>query len=128
MTEVFVAGAYLGSPRTGVLTRWQARRKSCALLIFDPTHPRRILTVFGAPIAFVVTGFLHLVADGDAPDICTGLKGHVGLWIAIHVVVSNAAADSCVHCLLALGSLQRNDPLDGGRLGRAPSEISHADA
>jgi hypothetical protein len=26
MTEVFVAGAYFGSPRTGVLTRWQARR------------------------------------------------------------------------------------------------------
>ena len=23
---------------------------------------------------------------GDAPDIYTGLKGHPGLWIAIHVV------------------------------------------
>ena len=30
-------------------------------------HPGRILIVFGAPIAFAVTGFLHLVADGDAP-------------------------------------------------------------
>ena len=38
MTEVFVAGAYFGSPRTGVLTRWQARRKSWALPIFDPTR------------------------------------------------------------------------------------------
>jgi hypothetical protein len=49
-------------------------------------HPGRILIVFGAPIAFAVTGFLHLVADGDAPDIYSGLKGHAGLWIAIHVV------------------------------------------
>jgi hypothetical protein len=49
-------------------------------------HPGRILIVFGAPIAFAITGFLHLVADGDAPDIYTGLKGHAGLWIAIHVV------------------------------------------
>jgi hypothetical protein len=49
-------------------------------------HPGRILIVFGAPIAFAITGFLHLVADGDAPDIYTGLRGHAGLWIAIHVV------------------------------------------
>jgi hypothetical protein len=46
--------------------------------------------VFGAPIAFAITGFLHLVADGDAPDIYTGLKGNAYLWIrstiAIHVV------------------------------------------
>ena len=35
-------------------------------------HPGRILTVFGAPIAFAITGFLHLLADGDAPDIYTG--------------------------------------------------------
>jgi hypothetical protein len=39
MTEVFVAGAYFGSPRTGVLTRWQARRKSWALPIFDRSTP-----------------------------------------------------------------------------------------
>ena len=43
--------------------------------------------VFGAPIALAITGFLHLVAEGDAPDIYTGLKGHAGLWIAIHVVL-----------------------------------------
>jgi hypothetical protein len=49
-------------------------------------HRGRILTVFGAPIGFAITGFLHLVADGDAPDIYTGLKGHAGLWIAIRVV------------------------------------------
>jgi hypothetical protein len=75
MTEVFVAGAYFGSPRTGVLTMWQARRKSWALPIFEPI-PGRILIVFRAPIAFAITGFLHLVADGDAPDICTGLRAH----------------------------------------------------
>jgi hypothetical protein len=40
------------------------------------THPGRILIVFGAPIAFAIPGFLHLVADGDAPDICTGLRAH----------------------------------------------------
>lgn len=49
-------------------------------------HPGRILIVFGTPIAFAITGFLHLVADGDVPDIYSGLKGHAGLWIAIHVV------------------------------------------
>jgi hypothetical protein len=37
-------------------------------------------------IAFAITRFLHLIADGDTPDIYTGLKGHAGLWIAIHVV------------------------------------------
>jgi hypothetical protein len=49
-------------------------------------HPGRILIVFGAPIAFAITGLLHLVADGDVPDIYSGLKSHAGLWIAIHVV------------------------------------------
>ena len=49
-------------------------------------HPGRILIVFGTPIAFAITGFLHLVADGDVADIYSGLKGHAGLWIAIHVV------------------------------------------
>jgi hypothetical protein len=38
MTEVFVAGAYFRSPRTGVLARWQARPKSWALPIFEPTR------------------------------------------------------------------------------------------
>ena len=84
MTHFFVAGAYFGSPRTGVLATWQARSKSWALPIFEPTG--RILIVFGTPIAFAITGFLHLVADGDVPDIYSGLKGQVGLWIAIHVV------------------------------------------
>jgi hypothetical protein len=49
-------------------------------------HPGRILIIFGAPIAFAITGFLHLVADGDVPDIYSGLKSQAGLWIAIHVV------------------------------------------
>jgi hypothetical protein len=49
-------------------------------------HPGRILIVFGAPIAFAITGLLHLVADGDVPDIYSGLKSQAGLWIAIHVV------------------------------------------
>ena len=53
---------------------------------YRSSTPPTLLTVFGAPIAFAITGFLHLVADGDAPDIYTGLKGHAGLWIAIHVV------------------------------------------
>ena len=42
-------------------------------------HPERILIVFGTPIAFAITGCLHLVADGDVPDIYSGLKGHAGL-------------------------------------------------
>jgi len=70
MTEVLVAGAYFGSPRTGVLRRWQARRKP-GITDLRP-HPGRILIVFGAPFALAITGFLHLIADGDAPDICTG--------------------------------------------------------
>src|SRR4029450_387707 len=35
---------------------------------------------------FAITGFLHLVGDGDATDIYTGLRSHAILWIAIHVV------------------------------------------
>jgi hypothetical protein len=80
MTEDFVAGAYFESPRTGVL-RGGRLDPSQGITDLRP-HPGRILTVFGAPIAFAITGFLHLVADGDAPNICTGLKGHAGLWIA----------------------------------------------
>ncbi len=49
-------------------------------------HPGRILVVFGTPIAFAIAGFLHLVSDGDAPDIYSGLRDYAGLWIAIHVV------------------------------------------
>ena len=44
-----------------------------------------MLIVFGTPIAFAITGFLHLVPESDAPDIYTGLTDHAGLWIAIHV-------------------------------------------
>jgi hypothetical protein len=49
-------------------------------------HPGRILVVFGTPIAFAITGFLHLVPEADAPDIYTGLRDYAGLWIAIHLV------------------------------------------
>jgi hypothetical protein len=49
-------------------------------------HPGRMLVVFGTPIAFAITGFLHLVPKTDAPDIYTGLRDDAGLWIAIHVV------------------------------------------
>jgi cytochrome bd-type quinol oxidase subunit 2 len=49
-------------------------------------HPGRILVVFGTPIAFAITGFLHLVPETDAPNIYTGLRDSAGLWIAIHVV------------------------------------------
>jgi hypothetical protein len=49
-------------------------------------HPGRILVMFGTPLAFAITGFLHLVPAGDAPDSYTGLRDHAGLWIAIHVV------------------------------------------
>ena len=44
-----------------------------------------MLIVFGTPIAFAITGFLHLVPESDTPDIYTGLTHHAGLWIAIHV-------------------------------------------
>ena len=49
-------------------------------------HPGRILVVFGTPIAFAITGFLHLVPETDAPNIYTGLRDSAGLGIAIHVV------------------------------------------
>ena len=38
MTEVLVAGAYFGSPRTGVLRRWQARRKPWHYRSSTPTR------------------------------------------------------------------------------------------
>jgi hypothetical protein len=41
--------------------------------------------VFGTPIAFAVTGFLHLVPDTGAADIYTGLRDYAALWLAIHV-------------------------------------------
>lgn len=44
-----------------------------------------MLVVFGTPIAFAVTGFLHLVPDAGAADIYTGLRDYAGLWVAIHV-------------------------------------------
>ena len=36
-THIFCCEAYFGSPRTGVLARWQARSKSWALPNFEPT-------------------------------------------------------------------------------------------
>jgi hypothetical protein len=50
------------------------------------THPVRMLVVFGTPLTFAITGFLHLVPGGGAPDIYTSLRDHATLWIAIHVV------------------------------------------
>jgi len=51
-------------------------------------HPLRMLVVFGTPVAFATTGFLHLVPwpAGSAIEIYTRLRDHATLWIAIHVV------------------------------------------
>lgn len=51
-------------------------------------HPLRMLVVFGTPIAFATTGFLHLVPwpSGSEVDIYTRLRDHATLWIAIHIV------------------------------------------
>ena len=66
MTHIFLAEAYFGLPRTGV--PGEVADSPQVMGITDlRAHPGRILIVFGAPIAFAVTGFLHLVADGDAP-------------------------------------------------------------
>ena len=70
MTEVFVAGAT--SDRYELVYSRDGRLDASHGHYRSSTHPGRILTVFGAPIAFAITGFLHLVADGDAPDIYTG--------------------------------------------------------
>jgi hypothetical protein len=73
-------------------------------------HPGRILIVFVAPIAFAITGFLHLVADGDAPDIYTGLKGHAGRWIAIHLrphLISYRRDRYCTDAIHATTSMVR---------------------
>src|SRR5215831_21418281 len=51
-------------------------------------HPLRMLVVFGTPVAFAITGFLHLVPwpAGTDVEIYTRLRDHATLWIAIHVV------------------------------------------
>jgi len=51
-------------------------------------HPLRMLVVFGTPVAFATTGFLHLVPWPAGSDIeaYTRLRDHATLWIAIHVV------------------------------------------
>jgi len=51
-------------------------------------HPLRMLLVFGTPVAFATTGFLHLVPwpVGSDVEIYTRLRDHATLWIAIHVV------------------------------------------
>jgi hypothetical protein len=51
-------------------------------------HPLRMLVVFGTPVAFAITGFLHLVPwpTGTEAEIYTRLRDHATLWIAIHVV------------------------------------------
>jgi len=52
------------------------------------THPLRMLVVFGTPVAFAITGFLHLVPwpSGSELEVYTRLRDHATLWIAIHVV------------------------------------------
>jgi hypothetical protein len=45
-----------------------------------------MLVVFGTPIAFAITGLLHLVPGGDSADIYSGLRDHAALWIGIHVL------------------------------------------
>jgi hypothetical protein len=51
-------------------------------------HPLRMLVVFGTPVAFATTGFLHLVPwpAGSDVEIYTRLRDHATLWITIHVV------------------------------------------
>jgi len=51
-------------------------------------HPLRMLVVFGTPVAFATTGFLHLVPwpAGSAIEAYTRLRDHATLWITIHVV------------------------------------------
>src|SRR5215468_10186010 len=51
-------------------------------------HPLRMLVVFGTPVAFATTGFLHLVPwpAGSEIEAYTRLRDHATLWIAIHVV------------------------------------------
>jgi len=50
------------------------------------THPGRALVVFGAPIAFIVTGSLHVVAGRDTADMYLALHDHASVWIGIHVI------------------------------------------
>src|SRR5215468_5581558 len=51
-------------------------------------HPLRMLVVFGAPLAFATTGFLHEVAwpSGSVIEIYTKLRDHATLWVTIHIV------------------------------------------
>jgi hypothetical protein len=51
-------------------------------------HPLRMLVVFGTPIAFATTGFLHEVAwpSGSAIEIYTKLRDHATPWVTIHIV------------------------------------------
>jgi hypothetical protein len=88
MTDVIGAG--LTSDRHE-LVYWRGGRLDRSHALYRSSSPPGAdFVVFGAPFAFAITGCLHLVADGDAPDIYTGLKGHAYLWIrstiAIHVV------------------------------------------
>src|SRR5215472_18024423 len=50
-------------------------------------HPLRMLVVFGTPVAFATTGFLHLVPwpAGSAIEAYTRLRDHAALWITLHV-------------------------------------------
>src|SRR5215510_13715442 len=51
-------------------------------------HPLRMLVVFGTPVAFATTGFLHLVPwpSGSELEVYTRLRDHATLWITIHLV------------------------------------------
>ena len=51
-------------------------------------HPLRMLVVFGTPVAFATTGFLHLLAwpSGSDTEIHTRLRDHATLWVTIHIV------------------------------------------
>jgi hypothetical protein len=48
-------------------------------------HPLRMLVVFGTPVAFATTGFLHLVPwpSGSELEVYTRLRDQATLWIAI---------------------------------------------
>lgn len=50
------------------------------------SHPGRTLVVYGTPIAFAITGMLHIVAGGDTTDDFAAIKDDATVWIGIHLV------------------------------------------
>ena len=49
------------------------------------SHPARMLVVFGAPTALLITGLLHVVAAGDH-NLYTAVGDQAPVWIGVHTV------------------------------------------